>query len=418
LSEATWTTADRPAWLRIANAVGRGLEQIGVGPLALDADSLLAQARQRTGLDDFGNEAFLEPLRVLTRAFEEEAHFTPVGRWLAREEVRNHLEGRLRILDTLRRQPEILEQRIERPIFITGPGRSGTSILHQVLSEDPELRGLLHWEALYPCPPPEPATHASDPRIAKGDREVWRWEKIAPRYKAMHEGGGAVPQEDDFLYDFEFLSDHLGGLYDVPSFSGWLARVDRRRAFEMHRDVLKILQWKIPTKQWVLKSPTHMANLEPLFAVYPDALVVQTHRDPLKVVASMASLRTTLYWMRSDRVDPLAMAKTSAQGIQLMLDRVAQLRDAGVAPPEQFADMQFHEFTSDPIGVVRQVYERFDMVLSAVAAERMLAYLEAKPRDRGHGLHRYSLEGMGLDPEALRAQYAAYQKRYDVPSES
>lgn len=403
---------DRPAWVRASNALGR----IAPSRPRLDAETLLAEARRRSGLHDFGDDDFREPFELLCAALGTEAALTPLGRRLARHEVSTLLESRLRVVDTVKRHPEIEKQEIRAPLFVTGSGRSGTSLLHELLAQDPRHRALLTWEALRPCPPPETATYASDPRIARANREVRLWERIAPSYATMHENGGALPQECIYLSAQAFRSDLLSGFYQVPSYSGWLAGCDMTPGYAWHRRVLQLLQWRHPTERWVLKAPSHLWTLEALLAVYPDARLVQTHRDPLVVLPSMASLAATLYWLRSDRVDATRIARQMTRSIAFMLEKSAAQRDAGLLPPERVCDVRYADLVADPIGTLRSLYDHFGMKLSPEAETRMRAYLEAKPKDR-RGAHRYRFEDTGLDLDEERRRFAAYRERFDVPSE-
>jgi hypothetical protein len=399
------------------NAMGRGLEAVGIRPVRLDQATLLSQARRRSGLSDFGDEGFQEPLRILLQAIEQEAELTLMGRWMARWEIRNHLENRLRVIEVLKRLPEIAGENISAPIFITGSGRSGTSILHELLARDPRHRALRHWEALFPCPLSDTVTHDGDPRIPRAQRDVDLWERIAPAYRTMHQGGADAPQECDYLLNLELMSDHISGAYQVPSYARWLARADRRAAYAMHRNVLQILQWQAPTRQWVLKAPSHLGQLETLFAVYPDARVVQTHRDPLKVLASMTSLVTTLYWLRSDRVDPRAVAAAYAKGVAHLVNHSLEQRDSGLLPEERFCDVRYVDFQADPIQTVRGVYERFGMTPTPEAETAMRAHLATRRSQPAHRGHRYAFEDTGLDALRERERFRAYQERFGIPSE-
>jgi hypothetical protein len=407
---------DRPAAVRGLNALGRALEAAGVKPFGLEEEELLAEARRRTGLADFGDDAFREPLAIFLRALESEASLTLVGRFLARRELLTWLVNRLQLEDTWRRHPEILREEVRAPIFVTGSGRSGTSLLHELLAQDPRSRVLRTWEALHPCPPPESATEGADPRIARADREMRLWERIAPAYGTMHENGGAVPQECIYLTAHELQSDLLSGCYQVPSYQAWLARADKTRGYRYHRRVLQLLQWRCPGERWVLKAPSHLWTLRELFAVYPDARVVVTHRDPLVVMASMTSLVATLFWMRSDRVDPRALAKTWLRGVAFMLTHSLEQREKGALPEERIHDVLYHELVSDPIGELRRLYASLDLELMPDAEARMRAYLAARPKDR-RGAHRYTFADTGLDLARERARFARYQQRFGVPSE-
>jgi hypothetical protein len=407
---------DRPAWVRAANAIGRALERAGAGPFPLDEAGLLQAARRRAGLADFGEERFREPLAIFLRALEEEAALTPVGRFLARREVLTWLENRLRLVDTWKRHPEIGHEEVRAPIFVTGSGRSGTSLLHELLAQDPAARVLLTWEALHPCPPPEAATAAREPRIARADREMRLWERIAPAYGTMHENAGDAPQECLYLTVHEFQSDLLSGSYQVPSYQAWLARSDKTHAYRWHRRMLQHLQWRRPGERWVLKAPSHLWTLRELFAVYPDAQVVVTHRDPLVVMASMTSLVATLFWIRSDRVDPRAIAKSWLRGVAFMLNHSLEQRRLGELPGDRIHDVLYHELVRDPIAELRRLYDRLARKLAPEAEARMRAYLAARPQHR-RGAHRYTFADTGLDRARERARFAAYQTHFGVPDE-
>ena len=376
----------------------------------------MSDAARRTGLTDFGDDSFREPLALFTRALDEEAALTPVGRFVARRELDTLLENRLRIEETFARHPEIAQQEIAAPLFVTGTGRSGTSILHELLAQDPRQRVLETWEALRPCPPPTPESFTSDPRIRRAEREVKLWERIAPVYKTMHENGARVPQECIFLTAHAFASDLLSGNYHVPSYAAWLGRADLRVAYRTHRRILKLLQWRCPGERWVLKAPSHLWSLRALLDVYPDARIVWTHRDPLAVMGSMTSLMATLLWIRSDRVDPRALGPRTVASIAFMLERATGLRDDGTLPKEQVHDVRYQDFLADPIAAVAGVYDAFGMQLSADAEERMRRYLAAKPQGR-HGTHAWRDVDTGIDLDEARERFAPYRKRFGVPAE-
>lgn len=420
-----WQPRNRPAWVRATNAAGRALESAGLRS-RLDEETLLSSAVKRTGLSDFGDERFREPLGVFLRALEREAALTPIGRLLARHEVRTLLENRLRVEETFRRRPEIARERIDAPLFVTGTGRSGTSLLHELLAQDPRHRVLLSWEALHPCPASGAASGADladrrgdepdDPRIRTAERELRLWERIAPEYRTMHENGALVPQECIYLTAHAFASDLLSGSYTVPSYAAWLAAADPRPAYLTHRRLLALLQWRRRGERWVLKAPSHLWSLEALLAVYPDARVVITHRDPLAVLASMTSLMATLVWIRSDRVDPTPLGRRMVKSLAAVLGRMTRLRDDGVLPSERVHDVRYRDLLDDPIAAVAGLYDHFGLALDAEAESRMRAYLAAKPRGR-HGAHAWRLADTGVDVEEARKLFAVYRERYGVEAE-
>jgi len=406
-----WQPGPRPEWVRALNALG--------APewVRLDETLLLEEAVRNTGLSDFGGDAFRTPLRIFLDSLEKEAQLNLIGRILARGDILNLLENRLRMADARKRHPEIGEAQIRQPIFITGLPRTGTSILHELLAQDRKHRVPLTWEVRYPCPPPETATYDTDPRIEKADQEIRFWNLVAPEYVTMHELGAKIPVECIVLMMREFLSDHLSGLHQVPTYAAWLAQADKRPAYRSHREMLQLLQWRAPRERWVLKAPSHMASLDALLAIYPDARIIQTHRDPLKVMGSVASILYATAWVRSDAVDARRILQWfGGASCAALLDNAARVRDSGLADAKQFFDVRYHALVSDPFDTIAGIYEHFGLAYTADAEARMRAYLAAKPKDQ-HGAHQYSFADTGFGLETERRRFAAYQQRYGVPSE-
>ncbi len=410
-----WTPKPRPQWVAELNAFGRQLGSPAAF-VALDETSLLDAARAATGLDDFGDDAWIEPFRVFVNALEHEADLHLLGRIMARDEIVRALVNRLEVGATLARHPEIRGVRIESPVLVVGTGRSGTSILHELLAQDPAHRVARTWELLHPCPPPERATYATDPRIAAADQEYTFWHLVAPEYRTMHENGGDVPNEDPLIDQLEFASDHFMGSYPVPTYSRWLARADLRPVFAAHRRFLQLLQWRYRGERWVLKSPSYLGKLPQFFAEYPDAYVILTHRDPLKVLPSLVSIMATLRWMHSDTVDVDAVVKSAVHGTAIAMDYVMKWRSDDTIPDHRIIDVRFEDLIDDPWNTLRAVYDRIGAPLRPDAEARMRAYLDARPRER-HGRHRYEFADTGLDLSETRARFAEYQSRYNVTSE-
>ncbi|MAT94628.1 MAG: sulfotransferase family protein [Halioglobus sp.] len=409
-----WQAPQPPDWLARMNAEGDCFDLAAVVPL--DAQSLLDHARRVTGLDDFGDELWREPFAVYIRALEEEARLTLMGRLMARNDILLWLATRLRVVDALRRHPEILQQPVPAPMFVVGLPRSGTSILYELLAQDPAAGVPLMWEALQPCPPPEAATYASDPRIDVAHRLFTQWSRVAPEFAGMHEMRGDIPAECGLLMAPTFVSDHNASLHQTPSYSAWLAQADFLPVYRYHRQVLQILQWKNPRQRWLLKAPEHQVHLETLLAVYPDARIVQTHRDPIKCMASATSLMGTLYSMRSEQPFNAAMFENIIMGEATAnrLEAVMALRETGVVPAQNITDSRYQDLMDDPLACIESIYAHFDMALSAQARKRMLAYLQEKPRGK-FGAHRYTV---GPERAAERALFRRYQERYNVPDEA
>ena len=404
----------RPAWVEELNQMG--LHVGGPARLVdLDVTGLLDTARAATHLDDFGGDGFLAPLRLLVADLDAHADLHLVGRLLVRTELLRCPVNRLRLTDLRRRHPEIDTEPIVAPVFVTGTGRSGTSILHEMLAQDPRHRAPRSWEMLYPCPLSD-ADDDERRRRAMGHADMVFWEQVTPEYRTMHENGGEVPQECIFVTAHDFASDFWGGQYWVPRYSAWLAGADLIPAYTFHRRFLQVLQWQRPTAPWVLKAPSHLAALPALFAVYPDARVVITHRDPVKVLGSLGSLIGTLEWMRSDSVHPERM-RAVVYGFAMLLGHVTALRDSGALPADQIVDVRYCDLMDAPWETMRHTYMQLGLPYTREAEDRMRAYLAAKPKDR-HGTHRYDLADIGIDVTEVRELYRSYQARYDVASET
>lgn len=383
----------------------------------LDEESLLHSAKRKTGLSDFGEDYWIEPFRVMLKAIKEEADLNLMGRLMARSEILMLLENRLLLTDVRKKHPEITAEPITKPVFIVGLPRSGTSILFEILSQDPAFRVPKYWEALFPCPPPAAETYDTDPRIARADALVTQWSRVAPEYATMHETRGDLPCECSHLLSNCFITEHLGAMQQVPSYNAWVARADRRPVYRFHRELLQVLQWKNRRQHWLLKGPEHLTYLKYLFQEYPDARVIQTHRDPIKSMSSSASLLGTLTWMRSDRPFDSQVFDELMQGgaTAARLEKVMRQRDQGRIPHAQICDVLYKDIIADPVGVARKVYAHFSMKLTENAVERMKRYIASKPQGK-FGAHQYNLDE-AEEISSERPLFRRYQERYGVPSE-
>lgn len=409
---AGWTPPAPPEWLVRLDAHGEavgGAEAL----VSLDPDGLLATARAGTGLDDFGGDTWRSHYDILVGSLQDEADLTLAGRLVARTELLRSLRQRLLLADLWRRDPSILDEPIDAPVVVVGTGRSGTSILHELLALDPSSRAPLTWELLHPG-----EVLGERARVARlaGGRVHAFWSDLQPVYETMHHNSGDEPNECIFATMLEFLSDQWGGTYEVPTYSAHLARADHRDAYRYHRKVLQTLQRHRRADRWVLKAPSHLAQLRTLFAVYPDARVVQIHRDPLKSVPSTISLMGTLRSMHCRRVDVDALAPLVSLGYGLMLDDTMDARARGELPDAQFVDVRYADLVTAPVPTLRRVYRELGLPWPATYGRAVDDHLAARPKG-ARGAHEYSLEALGLDPAAERARFRRYQERYRVPDE-
>jgi hypothetical protein len=418
LAEAANRVAPRrPLGLRVLNGVGGALRAAGLPLVRLDEASLVSRATRTTGLSDFGDDAFRTPLRRLLEALEGEAALTLLGRLIARADLVRLLANRLRMVDARARHQGIAAGEIRRPLFVVGLPRTGTTILHELLAQDPANRVPLTWEVMHPSPPPERATRETDPRIAEVEKHFAGIDRLIPGFKTMHPMGARLPQECVALTAHDFASMVFSTTHRVPGYQRWLEGADLRWVYAAHRRQLQYLQWRCPGERWVLKSPGHLWALAALLAVYPDARIVQTHRDPLKVIASLTSLVALLRGLASERVDPLAIGAEWTERLAGGLERAMAVRAGGMPPEARVFDMHFADFVRDEIAMVRRIYAHFDLALSPEAEARMRRFLADNPKDK-HGAHRYTLAAAGLDPDTERGRYAAYVERFAITPEA
>jgi hypothetical protein len=407
----------KPAALRAFNAAGAVFASFGVRVPRLDPERLIAIAVRRTGLEDFGDPSFREALARLVEALEGEAALTTLGRIIARRDLLRLLEGRLRMESVLGAHPEIEAAAVPTPIFVLGLPRTGTSILHELLALDPTTRAPMTWEVAQPWPPPDRARFETDPRIAATDAQLAGVERLIPGFQAIHRMGASLPQECVAILAYEFASMLFSTTHRVPDYQAWLEGIDHRRLYAAHKRWLQYFQWRAPAVRWALKSPGHLWSLDALLAVYPEARIVQTHRDPLRVLASLVSLSTLLRSLASDAIEPHEIALEWAPRLAAGLDASMRARDAAALLPERVFDVAFHDFVGNEIETVRRLYAHFGLPFSAEAETRMRRHLAANPRDQRGG-HRYELGLAGLDPAVERRRFRAYVERFGIRAES
>jgi len=407
--------SNRPKLLRLVNALGRSLLSNGSTWLPFDEKTLLDKAGKRTHLDDFGGDSFREPFRILLQSLETEAELNFIGRICVQSEILRMLRNRLRLVEDRKRLPEIADVTIQRPLFITGLPRSGTTFLHALLAQDPAHRAPQVWEVMYPSPPPEKASYDSDPRIAKVERQLKSIDMLMPDFKTVHLINARLPQECIAITTHDFRSHVFETMYSVYSYRTWYDAQDKRPAYEFHRRFLQHLQCRCPGKRWVLKAPSHLLALEALFQVYPDAGIILTHRDPLKVLSSCASFTEVLREAFTDHIDKHALGlevrSRWEEGARLAIECRGK---SGL--PGNFLDVLYPELVRDPISVIRRVYRHFDLEFTGQAEMAMRRFIAANPKDKG-GVHRYSLAEFGLDPEEEKRRFQFYTDFFGIAPE-
>jgi len=386
------------------------------GPLArsrvrFDADELLARASDRERLTDFGTDDFREPLDVLTRALAHEARLSPMGRFMARELVLQLLATRLRVEAILARHPEILDETIEAPIFIVGLPRSGTTHLHNLLSQDPTLRSLPYWESLEPVPKnlERPSPVDADSRIRRCEQALRFQQYVIPLFRLMHEMTPEARHEEIQLMAATFSTMLFETIYQIPSYRDWYKATDQSSAYAYLARVLRVLQWLRGPKRWVLKSPQHLEQTGPLLRVFPDARVVMTHRDGVRVTASLCMMVGYSHRMQNTGLEPHAFGRYWAARIEDLLRGAVDAAER--VPADQLMHVRFDDFMGDDVATVERVLAFASHPLTAQSRTAIARYQDANPRGK-HGTVRYDLATFGLDAAERRRALSFYNERF------
>lgn len=385
-----------------------------VRAMALEGQALLDAARSAAGLDDFGDPSFREGLDALLRALTDEADLNEIGHLAHEALLGGYLQQRLRVEDWHRRHPEIAREEIGGPVFVTGLPRTGTTALSHLLAADPDTRALLMWESQEPTPPPERATYATDPRIAEADARN-AFFRGDPDFLRMYDGTAISPTENIDLLGQHFSTQHFEGMAHVPSYIRWWLDRDMVPAYRHHERVLKLLQWRCPPTRWFLKSPPDLCHLDAFTAVYPNARIVWTHRDPAKVLASVCKLIFIVRRTQTDRVDLHELGREQlalwSEGVTRAL---AFRRRAGEA---RFADVFMDDLVADPIATVGRLYDRVGLRFTTAAESAMRAWSDDHPQHK-YGAMPYTLEEFGLSLADVRDAFRDYTRHFELRLEA
>ena len=318
------------------------------------------------------------------------------------------------------RNPGITKERIERPIFITGMPRSDSSFLLDVMAKDPANRVARNWEILQPSPPPTEATYADDPRIDIAQRLLEEQGFTDPDVMAAHPFGTKLPEECSFIMEHSFIAGNLAAFVNAKQYGAWLsAQADHGMAYAFHRRFLQHLQWRYRRQHWVLKAPPHMFHLQALMNEYPDALVIMTHRDLMKVLPSVSSLATALknVFCAPGTVDPIATGKDIVKLLSGGVRHTMKTRDR-LARPQQFFDVLYTDLRNRPIETIERIYAHFRLPFSEEARQAMTAYIQEEGKARhGHGRHRYSMSDYGFTETDIDSEFSGYIQCYGVSKE-
>ena len=367
-------------------------------------EDLHASATKITGLTDFGTDDYLEGLQVLLESYARDARLTPLGNKVKRAFLRGALVARLLSESAWKQYPEHADVAIERPIFVTGLPRTGTTALHRLLTADPAHQGLQMWLTEVPQPRPPRETWADNP-IFQGIQAAYEQHHVEhPEFMGLHYMSADMVEECWQLLRQSMTSISYECLAFLPTYSSWLDGRDWTDAYLRHKRNLRLIGLPDAEKRWVLKNPSHLFALDALFEAYPDALVIQTHREPRVAMASVCSLaeNASAGWSELYRGEVVGRAQLDlwARGLDSFMAARAK-RD-----PQRFYDVDYGDFVADPIGTVEAIYGHFGLPLTEAASASMSALHTESRSGAQKPSHRYALSDFGLTPEMVDARFA------------
>jgi hypothetical protein len=394
-------------WKILGDKLGRRL-------WPLESDALCAEAKRRTRLEDFGDPPIEPALSILVNSLEIEAGLHSLGRLFMRIHLQELLETRLRLTQAWSGELEAMEaSTIQRPIFITGMPRSGSTFLHELLAEDPENRAPRFWEVMFPIPIGGKPAMKVDPRVRKAEFSLWCFRRLAPRADSVYPMRAWTPHECVAIHSYTLLSEEFVSTCYVPTYEAFLHRADFGPTYAWQRRFLQYLQLGRANKRWVLKAPDHVYSLDKLLTAFPDALVIRTHRNPIDVVKSQLQLTQVLegLYARPGRRDKLAMREVRKIGE--ISHQITRFQDNHPLKAGQFVDVTYRELVTDPFAVVRQIYDRLDVRPTEEAAERM-RHLASKRSRYDRSSHSSTRADFRVDCAAEAPRFEEYCSRFGI----
>ncbi len=403
---------------RMVNRVWGGLHALGIGKIAFDENALIAQARKETGLHDFGDECFLEPMRKVLYSLQHESNTNPMGDFFARQNVVRLLKNRLLAEDLFKRYPEILQRELRPPLTVVGLARSGTTRTHRLLACDPQFVHLKSWESVYPAPFPKSFTADVDPRHQEIKIALKIVDYMMPQMRSVHPLGVDAVEEEAGLIHHGFETALFSAMNTLPGYFEWYIAHSADDSYAYMVKLMKLISWfrkDDPEKPWILKTPEHMVNFSALLKCFPDAKIVTTHRDPLSVLSSLMSMAWMVLVRDYDELDIDRIAYEWQRFVDTSIRNYLDVRDhSGLVKESQIIDLLYADINADWQREVEKVYAHFDLPLSDEALGNMSQWMQQNQQHK-HGAHSHSLEQFGLNPEAVERQFSFYRQRFNIP---
>lgn len=379
----------------------------------LVADQLIAAACEETGLSEFNGDDFVDALNRLVGALNTEAELNDIGRYRAESSIMQALKNRLQIEEYIRNNPAVLYEVIETPIFISGLPRTGTTALHHMLNADDANRTIRLWEGAEMMPPAESDTYRTDPRIAKSREGVKLTEQFLPGFLKTHLLDAEAPDECHMFFNQTLVSVEFSSSYNIPSYTQWLYQQDLVPLYAYHKRQMQVLQHKKPGR-WVLKTPLHQKGVRAILDNHPDAIIVQTHRAPMTIMASGFSFSEVVRKGNSDHVDKSTIGHDWMQMVRIYTTEFETARaDIEASYPGQFIDVYHDDFVADPWPELEKIYSAAGSQITASGRRSMQAWLENNPKGQ-HGKHEYRLEDYGVNRADVEQLFGDYVVRYNI----
>ena len=378
----------------------------------------MLQARRKTRLENFGDPPLEPALPVLMESLEREANLHPLGRFLMRIHLRELLAARLRLVAQYEMRSEELASSVPiAPIFIIGMPRSGSTFLHELLVQDEALRAPRVWEVMSPEHAAQPDRGRCDSRVWRAAWCLWWFRRLAPRADAVYPMRARTPHECVAIHSYTFLSEEFVSTCHVPTYEKFLRAVDLRPAYEWQKRFLSYLQCGRPARRWILKSPDHVRGLDALFSVFPDALVIHTHRNPLDSLRSSIQLTEVLHRLYGRPQSRDKLAEREAKNLAWGAARMIQFRDEHPELASRFLDVNYSELASDPLAVLRRLYRHLEMPLT----EKTISAIQNLARSRSVYKGRRTVPAvaeLGLDRLEQLRLFGNYCNRFGISLKS
>ena len=378
--------------------------------MKINANEILDQAKSETGLSDLGEPLFFEGLNKLIDSINNEANLNEIGIQAQPIRIQGLLSNRLRFEEDLKKFPEILDQQIIAPIVIVGLPRTGSTMTHRLLASDPNHTAMLWWEGRYPALLPGEKRGDIEARMELGKAEVDAVVAASPEALDIHPWDYKGADEEILLLEHNFLSTVPESFMALPSYSEWIEEQDHTLAYEDLKKFIQYLQWQNPgreKKRWVLKSPHHLGFIDKMISVFPDAKIIQTHRDPIKTVPSFCSMCANLFEPLTTNFDKVFIGKHWSNKLTRALNHCMNISEQH---PDNFLDLEFLNMIKDPIDEMKKIYE----FIGESFGEKTEVAMEAWREENKHemGAHKYSLEEYDLTESQINNNFAKYQQKY------